>query len=160
MPRQNPVVGRLRRTVPGRSGKRRRSELGALFDLHGGAVYRCALFVGGPDDAEVVTTSAFKVLWNRQTALDHRDPSHRIQLIASCVLQITGSAPDQRSMTTGRAAVAVVVFGRCTYRDAAEVLGVSETYVLDRLREAMLRDLMGLDHVVTSHSASGVGMNA
>lgn len=120
-------------------------ELGVLCDLYGDAVYRCAVFVAGPDDAEMVTTEAFMTLWDQRFALDHRDPAHRTQLIESCVLQITGSAPDVGSAMTGRAALALVVFGRSTYRAAAEVLGLSEIYVLDRLDEAMRCDLMGLD---------------
>lgn len=120
-------------------------ELGVLCDLYGDAVYRCAVFVGGPDDAEVVATEAFRTLWHQRFTLDRRDPVHRAQLIESCVLQITGSTPDVGSAMTGRAALALVVFGRSTYRAAAEVLGLSEIYVLDRLDEAMRCDLMGLD---------------
>lgn len=160
MPRLDHGGDRRRWPASGQSTRRRRTELGVLCDLYGDAVYRCAVFVGGPDDAEMVTMEAFRTLWNQRFPLDHRDPVHRTQLIRSCVLQITGSVPDVRSAMTGRAALAVVVFGRSTYRAAAEMLGVSETYVLDRLDEAMRRDLMGLDQGLTSHSASGVGANA
>lgn len=137
-----------------------RPALAAAYRAHGRVVYRFARWFGGPAEAERLTVDAFLHLWDHPERFDLTRGSLRTGLLADIyeayrtrsadrapgVAASSGAEPPDRSHgglrllpASEQDAIAVTLYGGCTYREAAIVLNESEAIVKARLGRGLRR---------------------
>jgi hypothetical protein len=125
-------------TVP-----RSRGAFAAIVAEHGDAVTSVAGYFHGPVTAPRATRDAFLALWRTDGILE--GAAHlRTTLVSSVHRSSLGTTGPARHVLSplSRAegsAIAVVLYGGCSYREAATILGQPETLVRAAIRSGLHR---------------------
>lgn len=132
----------------------RRSVLVAAFRDHGGPVYDMTLQIGGAALAAEVTSEAFLHVWRHPDCLDPSRGSARARLVEIArnrAIALAGpehpgsdeapkapvAAAIDRLAPEERAAVETTLYGQCSYRETAGILGVTDAAAALTVRAAL-----------------------